>query len=268
MNYKCKDLRGEYPVDTLPTLQEINTMPQKELLYTYHSYLDNINMLCRRKLRMGNTGDGGWEVCDDYEYRPMQPCIVYSFGINNDFSFDDDVGRLYGCHVYAFDPSMKQASHNRSKEVHFFRIGLGGKNGRLPRTNAKWHVESLSGIRKMLKHEQVMIDIVKMDIESSEWLTLPDMIETGALNLVRQFMVEFHRPQSDPKLRERLYTLKKLESLGFQRFHTHMNYHCTDLLHEYPSPQTEDIAISVELVADSKIKVTEIFLQSCKHAIM
>ena len=45
-----------------------------------YSYLDNMDYLCHRKLRMGRSGDGGWEVCDDYEYRPIKPCIVYSFG--------------------------------------------------------------------------------------------------------------------------------------------------------------------------------------------
>lgn len=36
---------------------------------------------------MGNIGDGGWEICDDYEYRPIQPCIAYSFGYVKHFPF-------------------------------------------------------------------------------------------------------------------------------------------------------------------------------------
>ena len=50
------------------------------VLYIVVSYLDNTDYQCTRKLRMGNVGDGGWEVCDDYQYRPIKPCIVYSFG--------------------------------------------------------------------------------------------------------------------------------------------------------------------------------------------
>ena len=50
------------------------------VVYVVVSYLDNTDYQCTRKLRMGNVGDGGWEVCDDYQYRPIKPCIVYSFG--------------------------------------------------------------------------------------------------------------------------------------------------------------------------------------------
>ena len=62
---------------------------------------------------MGNVGDGGWEICDDPAVRPAHDCIVYSFGINWDFTFDDYVAKVYGCHVYAFDPSMEMKQHNR-----------------------------------------------------------------------------------------------------------------------------------------------------------
>ena len=49
-------------------------------LFLVCSYIDNTDYKCRRKLRMGKVGDGGWEVCDDIEFRPMKPCLVYSFG--------------------------------------------------------------------------------------------------------------------------------------------------------------------------------------------
>ncbi|VDI18203.1 Hypothetical predicted protein [Mytilus galloprovincialis] len=48
--------------------------------------------------------DGGWNVCHDKPYRPPVPCLVYSFGINNDFSFDDFIVKTYGCDVHSFDP--------------------------------------------------------------------------------------------------------------------------------------------------------------------
>ena len=51
-----------------------------DVVYVVVSYLDNTDYQCTRKLRMGKVGDGGWEVCDDYQYRPIKPCIVYSFG--------------------------------------------------------------------------------------------------------------------------------------------------------------------------------------------
>ena len=84
-------------------------------LLFYHTFYIHFKVVCTRKLRMGNIGDGGWEICDDPAVRPRPGpgCIVYSFGINYDFSFDDHVAQIYGCHVYSFDPSMKDETHNR-----------------------------------------------------------------------------------------------------------------------------------------------------------
>ena len=50
------------------------------IVFYIFSYTDNIDIVCQRKIRMGKVGDGGWEVCDDPPYRPVKPCIVYSFG--------------------------------------------------------------------------------------------------------------------------------------------------------------------------------------------
>jgi hypothetical protein len=39
---------------------------------------------------------------------------------------------------------------------------------------------------------QAVIDVIKMDIEFSEWLALDHALTSGALTHVRQLMVEFH----------------------------------------------------------------------------
>ncbi|KAL8625101.1 hypothetical protein ACOMHN_030735 [Nucella lapillus] len=178
---------------------------------------------------MGKTGDGGWEVCDDFLYRPITPCIVYSFGINNDFSFDDDVGRVYGCHVYSFDPSMDQKSHNRSDRVSFYRVGISGSDHKVEANYfmraplSQWPLMTLTQIKAMLHHQQKTIDIIKMDIEFVEWSVLEDILQQGELHKVRQLLIEFHYDLKPATVRRALPILQKLESLGFQRFHTHMN---------------------------------------------
>ncbi|KAH9512342.1 hypothetical protein Btru_039230 [Bulinus truncatus] len=92
--------------------RQVNKMTTAQLLMTMHSYLDNVDVVCQRKVRMGRIDEGGWEVCDDPDVRPREPCIIYSFGINNDFSFDDDAAKMYGCHVYSFDPSMTESDQH------------------------------------------------------------------------------------------------------------------------------------------------------------
>lgn len=48
--------------------------------------------------------DGQKAVCLDTEVRPIKgKCLVYSFGVNNEWSFEDAMDQ-YGCDVYAFDP--------------------------------------------------------------------------------------------------------------------------------------------------------------------
>lgn len=48
--------------------------------------------------------DGQKSVCLDQGLGPaINNCLVYSFGIDNEWSFDDDMAQL-GCDVYSFDP--------------------------------------------------------------------------------------------------------------------------------------------------------------------
>ena len=98
---------------------------------------------------MGHMDDGGWEICDDQGVRPEPPCIIYSFGIATDWTFDDDASRVYGCHVFAFDPSIGLAQHDRSQLVHFYPWGLAGltgtgKNG--------WPMFTFGDIKRKLGH--------------------------------------------------------------------------------------------------------------------
>ncbi|XP_071098132.1 probable methyltransferase-like protein 24 isoform X2 [Haliotis cracherodii] len=217
-----KDLRQQGQV-VLPEKDVIQKMSISEAFKTYHSYLDNVDMLCKRKLRIGNLGDGGWEICDDAEYRPVKPCIVYSFGISNDFSFDDTTAKNYECDVFSFDPSMALASYQRSPRVRFLRLGIGGRDSK----SGSWDLHTLTSFKTMLNHTGKFIDVLKMDVESSEWPALPNMISSGELSKVRQLLVEYHGPcttRNDCILK--LNILKDIYDKGFRKFYVHKNFHC------------------------------------------
>ncbi|XP_076457052.1 putative methyltransferase-like protein 24 [Babylonia areolata] len=206
----------------LPTEDEIKTMEDKEVNYILHSYLDNTEVKCRN-IRLGHAGSGGYETCDDYRYRPIKPCVVYDFGIRNDFSFSDDAAKLYGCQVYAFDPRMKADTHQRSDNVWFYKIGIGGSQHQIPKntgSRASWEIKTLSEIKAMLHHDNITLDILKMDIEASEWPALQDMIATGEINKVRQLLIEIHFFELE--FRKGLTIFQKLEAADFRRFRTHM----------------------------------------------
>ncbi|KAL5013290.1 hypothetical protein ScPMuIL_007560 [Solemya velum] len=89
----------------IPSADELKVMTPMEIHNFYHSYVNSHQALCRREVRIGKITDGGWEVCEDAQYRPERPCLVYSFGIANDFSFDDGIEKRYGCEVHSFDPT-------------------------------------------------------------------------------------------------------------------------------------------------------------------
>jgi len=73
--------------------------------------------------------EGGWPICLDYWNISERPiCNVFSFGINNDFSFDDEVYDRWRCKVYSFDPSMEMKTQTREKSE-FLREGLFGIPG-------------------------------------------------------------------------------------------------------------------------------------------
>ena len=89
---------------------------------------------------------------------------------------------------------------------------------------------------------QSTIDILKIDIEHSEWPSLVSMMENGELKNVRQFLIEFHTQITavprEVTYRQRLHLLAEIEQLGFRRFYTHMNPWGNLRSGEYPDART------------------------------
>ncbi|KAK3601533.1 hypothetical protein CHS0354_027675 [Potamilus streckersoni] len=212
----------------LPSKEKIRNMTHREVANLYHSYINSLQVLCRRVVRVGFLEDGGWEICEDSNYRPHRPCLVYSFGINYDYSFDDDIVRRYGCEVHSFDPSMRNESdHRRGALGYFHNLGLGDFNQVNP---SGWQLKRLGTIQKELGHTNKKIDVLKMDIEEWEWRTIPDMLKSGALSNVQQFVTELHINLHFEPMEEAykmgLSTLKDLYDEGFRIFWTHRNLWC------------------------------------------
>lgn len=121
----------------------------------------SLRFQCTRLARLGSTSDGGWTVCLDYLQPKIRshvfasklaqaiasassspstsdsnaqlflndhlPCLVYSFGIADETSFDF-AAEAIGCEVFMFDPSIGQPEQDLNENLHFFPIGLSNRN--------------------------------------------------------------------------------------------------------------------------------------------
>ncbi|XP_046643949.1 probable methyltransferase-like protein 24 [Daphnia pulicaria] len=165
-------------------------------------------------------------VCIDPKVAPKpRKCLVYSFGINNEWSFDEKMS-LYGCEVFSFDPSMGLDHHVHSPgNIHFYNWGLGDRNEYDQELN--WTIRSLSSIYETLsiRHGRKVIDYLKIDIEYSEWIALPDIISSGMLSKVRQLGIEVHLEVTDSLEQhlERARVLRSIEKSGMIRFDSEYN---------------------------------------------
>ncbi|XP_057368115.1 probable methyltransferase-like protein 24 [Daphnia carinata] len=179
------------------------------------------------------ASDGNKAVCFDRSITPdAGNCLVYSFGINNEWSFEDAMAK-FSCQVYAFDPSMNVSDHDRSQFIHFFRLGLDGQDRLHP--SKGWQMRTVTSIYDMLKSqhgELALIDVLKIDVEFAEWDALPQMANSGFLaDKVKQLVVEIHLEADVPLqvLRHRVQIIRNLEAKvqgsvgGFVRFSSRPN---------------------------------------------
>ena len=177
-------------------------------------------------MRKPSGFDGQKAVCLDPQVRPPpDDCLVYSFGIGGDWSFEEAM-EAYGCRVFAFDPSTGKDNHNHSRRIQFFNIGLDDRDYT---TKDGWQMKTLSSIYKMLvplHGDNKIIDYLKMDIESAEWDVLPQLIASGMLAKVRQLGVEFHFTRDDGTVEDVLSlvnVIKSVEDAGMIRFDSKYN---------------------------------------------
>ena len=84
---------------------------------------------------------------------------------------------------------------------------------------------------------QVVIDVLKLDIEGAEWPFLHDVVlrdEGSQLSTVRQLLIELHTPRyvkqmtalSAADLAEMIFYVRRLQQLGFKLFNSVTNNNC------------------------------------------
>ena len=181
--------------------------------------MDTFDTVCNHKIKLGgkylskcHVMDGQKFICMDEVMKDIQKqeCIVYSFGIGGDWSFEDNISEM-GCKVFAYDPTISHPSQ-RSENIFFRNIGVVGQ------PNDEKNYLTLNEIFKTNGHEDTMISYMKVDIESHELSGLPNWLKSDILKNVKQLAIEVHLEPPDDKLTSEFFkTFQELHLKGHYR---------------------------------------------------
>uniref|UniRef100_A0A6A7G6S4 Methyltransferase-like protein 24 n=1 Tax=Hirondellea gigas TaxID=1518452 RepID=A0A6A7G6S4_9CRUS len=166
-------------------------------------------------------------ICMDAGVAPRQDgtCVVLSFGIKNEWSFDDAMASR-NCTVYSFDPTMNVSDHRRGERIFFFSVGLDAARGNIIVKKNKLPVESYRDILNRIARVDSIIDYLKVDIESSELGFFSNVLydDAALLRNVKQIGMEIHPGKNDVSKRDKFWQhLNRLQELGFRQVFSEQN---------------------------------------------
>jgi hypothetical protein len=171
-----------------------------------------------KKVRIGNEADGGYVIADI-------PCkVCYSYGSNDEISFENGLFDRYGTKSYTYDHTIDKIT-NKPDHIVFKKEGVYAfktSDCNSIESHLIENEEECSGDRHIL---------LKMDVEECEWSVLyncPDEI----LKKFSQIVVEFHFFG----LHENMIGVFKKLNKHFKIIHLHANPHqvCPFIDSEFP----------------------------------
>ncbi|KAH9837615.1 methyltransferase domain-containing protein [Rhodofomes roseus] len=192
--------------------------------------------------RIGALGDGGKWICGLSRVAEKQDCVIYSFGLDWDSTFEGELlQRTSHCKIYGYDFTARGFGHGVPRALkgrtHFARLGLGAEDSHGPADEPKmWTLRSL-----MAANGHDHIDVLHIDIEGWEFEVLRAMVvdfaglgsvgeaageagetqqERGALPF-GQLLIEFHVWHQ--KFQEFLAFWEMLEGVGLRPFMSEVN---------------------------------------------
>ena len=188
-----------------------------EFLHTSYPYV------CRNThtLKGENNKEPDVNICLD----SIEPgCVVYSFGIANNWIFDDFMIEQ-GCEVFSFDPSMEGVTKHKRHPNHLFEpIGIGTVDGihtgesTLYGKKKNYEVDILDHLMK--RHGHTHLTLVRMDVESAEWDVLEQWIDKGWVQRMDQLLLEVHLWKTSDEQRHS----QILHNIPMTLFHTAKNH--------------------------------------------
>ncbi|KAF9168006.1 hypothetical protein DFQ26_001986 [Actinomortierella ambigua] len=177
--------------------------------------------------RVGPLSDGGKWLCGMslYEEKPRAKCIIYSFGVNHETRFEGEMLDRTDCEIWAYDASVSRMGPETDgrPKVHFEPVFVGSED-KIGADGKVW--KTLKTIMKENGHD--WIDILKIDIEGSEYATLGKMMDDFPDVLpFSQLQLELHVHESHISFPDFLTWWQRLEGKGIRPWWTEINLNPT-----------------------------------------
>jgi hypothetical protein len=193
-------------------------------------YLVEPEYSCDVDLRVGEVvGDGAKYVCNPHHISHQSTCLYYGFGVNGNIHFDQSIQNLLNCEMHLFDPTPSVVLGENPKilqslGMNFHAWGISGANEKIVLENQNVDAYTFMKIKDMLGHTNKPIDIVKIDVEGSEWQAFKNLLSDcdPSLPYAHQFLVELHRATSTTILE----FYDNLARCGYRTFHKDSNLYC------------------------------------------
>jgi len=191
---------------------------------------------------------GSWSIAQQFL---NSRSIVYSVGVGEDISFDIGLIKKFNLEIHAFDPTPRSIAWVKSKKpprsFHLHNLALSNKDSSekffIPKN--KSHVshtlkekvfntnhiivktKKLKSIMQQLRHSY--LDVLKLDIEGSEYDVIPDMLSSKIFP--KQLLVEFHHHFHSINIKNTLDIIRLLNKNNYYSFHISPSKHEFSFIH-------------------------------------
>lgn len=232
-------LSRDWLLAQLPKAREKSSMP---LLTTSDDFVafdvSNVNNLwdlappllsCPDLERVGKVGEGGKWVCGLSYLSRLPNCVMYSYGISSDVSFEYTIAQRTNCTIHAFDPTIGQLPYSKlahelgvpklderiTQRIAFHKVALGTHSAD---TSSFPLTETLHDAMQRLGHSH--LHLLKVDVEGAEWgvfTSLHEYLQQSRKSLsVGQLLIELHH-ESVARTRGLFSQLRDWDLLAFSR---------------------------------------------------
>uniref|UniRef100_A0A7E5A2C7 Methyltranfer_dom domain-containing protein n=1 Tax=Panagrellus redivivus TaxID=6233 RepID=A0A7E5A2C7_PANRE len=169
--------------------------------------------ICPNLFRVGRIGDGGKWMCGPQFVADWEnDCVIYSFGISGDTSFEREIHGITNgkCDMVAVDLKHVEEAVRELK-----KIGADYVETKVNNFTAR---DTMTIADLMKRFDHTHIDILKMDVEGSEYDIADHLFQLE----ICQIMVELHT--KDREYEKIVDWLKKASAVGYYLIHHEVNF--------------------------------------------